>query len=778
MARLIPRRERRATRLLLRFFVFFMVALFIPLVGGGVFFAFQIRNIEDDVLEANVRTLGLVREIVDSTSGRIDLALSNLRRDPALQPLQFMEYPRDPSRITVVAEAHRTSLISKVSDPYLIDIFAYFSSPRILFTQNEIYLSTERFYGSFFEEVGYDHDEWLSHFAREQYFGSELVHREVIYRGVPRSVIELRYSLPPVPRTRSRGVVAALVDRDAISRLIEEQLIPEGGVAVIATDDGGVVVQAVSPGYEDAVDAVLAALSPDATRGVEFLRTGSGEIAVAYERSPDFGWIVASGVQRHLFLEQSQRIVTLFVVVAAIALLFGVPLSLLLAYRTSKPLLEISNVLREGVVLPREPREGEERDELNTISESVYELSQRHASLRQLLDEQKPFVRQVIIDRLMRGDFSTENELRATLRHYNVDIEARSYGVFCVFIDGYYDEANDEVVYEFIVKSTLVREQLEVILPPDSLVHAVSLNRIGAVVRLAETEAPDAEAELEETARRVSRAINARKDVRCIVVPGPPVERLFDVPESLRAAMSALRTVPDDESGAERASAAHRESCYYYPADLEARIVNIVESGRTEELESLLGPIEEENFQRRSLSVRMLKALADELEGTRHKIMARLEPDGDDEWPVPEPELSINDHIRHQLQGLRELTRSASRRNGHEHKYKRAILDFVDTHFSEPDMGLKRLALEFSFSEVYLSHLFRQIAGTTFSSYLEQLRMDEAAGLLRTTRMTVDQVAQHVGYGSAHVFRRAFKRRFGVSPSAFVDSVTSPGRNI
>lgn len=761
---------------MLKFFIFFLVALFIPLVGGGVFFAFQIRSIEEDVLEANVRTLGLVREIVDSTSGRIDLALSNLRRDPALQSLQFMEYPRDRSRITAVAEAHRTSLISKVSDPYLIDIFAYFSSPRILFTQNEIYLSTEKFYGSFFEEADFDHDEWLAHFAREQYFGSELVHREIVYRGVPRSVIELRYSLPPVPRTRNRGVVAALVDRDAIARLIQEQLTPEGGVAVIATDDGGIVVQSVSPGYEDALEAVLGAISSDATRGVEFLRTGSGEIAVAYERSPGFGWVVASGVPRHLFLEQSQRIVTLIIVVAAIALLFGIPLSLLLAYRTSKPLLEISDVLRDGVVLSREPRERGQADELNTISESVYELTQRHASLRQRMDEQKPFVRQVIIDRLMRGDFSTENELRATLRHYDVDIDARSYGVFCVFIDGYYDEANDEVVYEFIVKSTLVREQLEVILPPGSLVHAVSLNRIGAVVRLTEREKAEAETEITETVRRVSRAINARKDVRCIVVPGPRVERLFDVPESLRAAMSALRDVPEDGSGVDT-PAGSRDSCYYYPADLEARIVNIVESGRTEELESLLGPIEEENFERRSLSVRMLKALADELEGTRHKILARFEPEDEGGWPVPEPELSINDHIRHQLQGLRELARRASRRNGHEHKYKRAILDFVNTHFSEPDMGLKRLALEFSFSEVYLSHLFRQIAGTTFSSYLEQLRMDEAAGLLRATRMTVDQVAEHVGYGSAHVFRRAFKRRFGVSPSAFVDSVTAPSRD-
>ncbi len=748
-----------------------MIVLFIPLAGAAVFFAFRIRAIEDDVLRANSRTLGLVREIVDSTSSRIELALSNLRRDPALQPLLFMSHPLDTARITEIADAHRTSLISKVNDPFLIDILAYFSSPRILFTQNEIFLTTTSFYPAFLTEVGYTHDEWLAHFARDEYFGSELVHREVIYRGVPRSVIELRYSLPPVPRIRSRGVVAALIDEEAISAMIEERLIPEGGIAMIATEDGGVIAQASSPDFAGAYEAVLASIPAAGIRGVEFLSWEGDEIAVAYERSPAFGWMVVAGIPRHVFLAQSQQTVTLFAVVAAVALLFGIPLALLFAYRTSRPLVEISDVLREGVVLAKERRAGEDRDDIETLSESVYELTQRHASLRELMDEQKPFVRHVIIDRLLRGDFPTENELRATLRHYDAEIDAPSYGVFCVFIDGYYDEANDEVVYEFIVKSTLVRQQLEAVLPEGSLVHGVSLNRIGVVVSLDSRDPGDSETELRETVGRVSRAINARKDVRCMVVPGPRVERLFDVPVSLRAAMAALPNITSD--GSRGRPTGNRDAYYYYPADLESRIVNLVENGRIEELEGLLDSIREENFEGRCLSVRMLKCLADELEGTRNKILASMELPEDDGWPAPAPELSINDHIAHQLQGLRDLATRAGQRNGHEHKYKRAILEFVDSRFSEPDMGLKRLALEFSFSEVYLSHLFRQIAGTTFSSYLEKLRMDEAASLLRSSRMTVDQVARHVGYASAHVFRRAFKRRFGVSPSAFVDSLSS-----
>lgn len=751
-----------------------MVALFLPVAVGAVYFAFQIRAIEEDVLEANARILALVREIVDSTSGRIDRALTNIRRDPVLRPLLFMEHPLDIARITEVGDAHRSSLISKVDDPFLVDILVYFSSPRILFTRGEVFIDTRTFYSSFFEEPGLDHDEWLVTFSRDDHFGAEMLYREIIYRGVPRSVLELRYALPSAPRIRSRGVVAALIDREAIGRLIADQLIPQGGLVLVATADGSVVVDAYSPEYVGMTRQVLEAIPAGTSRGVEYLPWSTGPLAVAYERSRAFGWIVAVAVPRHVFFQQSQQITTLFVIVAAIVMLFGIPISLLLAYRTSRPLVAISDLVRDGVVRARSGSFSRDASGLGELSESVYQLTQRHASLRTLMEEQKPFVRQVIIDRLLRGDFPTENELHATLRHYDVEMSAPAYGVFCVFVDGYYDEASDEIVYEFVVKSTLVKDQLEAVLPPGSLVHGVSLNRIAVVVSLSSADPTIADRELHDTVDRVARLINSRNEVRCLVVRGAPVDRLTEVPESLRVAMSAMRSMSTDGS----MDASNRERYYYYPADLESRVVSFVEAGRVEELRGLLETIRAENLERRSLAVPMLKGLADEIEGTRNKVLASVDPPERGRWPANTSELSIEEYIVRQLDGLLGLAEGVAEQDGPYHRHKRAILEFVNGHFTESDMGLKRLALEFSFSEVYLSYLFRQIAGTTFSAYLEQLRMDEAANLLRSTRMTVDEIARHTGYASADVFRRAFKRRYGVSPSSFVDSPILRGGSV
>jgi AraC-like DNA-binding protein len=65
------------------------------------------------------------------------------------------------------------------------------------------------------------------------------------------------------------------------------------------------------------------------------------------------------------------------------------------------------------------------------------------------------------------------------------------------------------------------------------------------------------------------------------------------------------------------------------------------------------------------------------------------------------------------------------------------------------------------------SERFRARVGRAPIRYLTELRLTRAARLLRSTDATVADVARSVGYGSEETLSRAFKARFGESPSAF-----------
>ena len=80
-------------------------------------------------------------------------------------------------------------------------------------------------------------------------------------------------------------------------------------------------------------------------------------------------------------------------------------------------------------------------------------------------------------------------------------------------------------------------------------------------------------------------------------------------------------------------------------------------------------------------------------------------------------------------------------------------------------------SLEEVASELHLSArtLKRRLAshGETYSGLLEEQRRERALLLLRSAGLSLDEVAEQLGYSDPSNFRRAFRRWTGVSPAAY-----------
>ncbi|HEY6246834.1 MAG TPA: helix-turn-helix transcriptional regulator [Pyrinomonadaceae bacterium] len=66
-----------------------------------------------------------------------------------------------------------------------------------------------------------------------------------------------------------------------------------------------------------------------------------------------------------------------------------------------------------------------------------------------------------------------------------------------------------------------------------------------------------------------------------------------------------------------------------------------------------------------------------------------------------------------------------------------------------------------------LRHLFRHETGTALSQYLKSVRLRAAEGLLRTTFFSIKEIVMQLGMTSSSNFARAFKKTYGVSPTAY-----------
>lgn len=91
---------------------------------------------------------------------------------------------------------------------------------------------------------------------------------------------------------------------------------------------------------------------------------------------------------------------------------------------------------------------------------------------------------------------------------------------------------------------------------------------------------------------------------------------------------------------------------------------------------------------------------------------------------------------------------------------------YLDEHYQQP-VSLAQLAAAAHLSPRQLSELFHRQVGMTPHQYLTECRMQQAWRLLETTQLSVQSVAERVGYGSASAFSDRFRKHFGQSPMHF-----------
>jgi AraC family transcriptional regulator len=97
----------------------------------------------------------------------------------------------------------------------------------------------------------------------------------------------------------------------------------------------------------------------------------------------------------------------------------------------------------------------------------------------------------------------------------------------------------------------------------------------------------------------------------------------------------------------------------------------------------------------------------------------------------------------------------------------RDVLDYVDGHLDEP-LDLETLARIAHFSPFHFHRVFAAWMGETLGEYLRNRRLERAAAqLVSEPRASVLSIAIDVGFGSGEALARAFKQRYGCTPSAW-----------
>ena len=99
---------------------------------------------------------------------------------------------------------------------------------------------------------------------------------------------------------------------------------------------------------------------------------------------------------------------------------------------------------------------------------------------------------------------------------------------------------------------------------------------------------------------------------------------------------------------------------------------------------------------------------------------------------------------------------------------------YLNENYQKP-LTLPEVAGMFRISPHYLSRLFKQTTGFSFSDYLNLLRVKEAQRLLRESEESITDIAWLAGFSNFSHFGKMFKRTVQVSPRVYRTGIQGIG---
>lgn len=119
------------------------------------------------------------------------------------------------------------------------------------------------------------------------------------------------------------------------------------------------------------------------------------------------------------------------------------------------------------------------------------------------------------------------------------------------------------------------------------------------------------------------------------------------------------------------------------------------------------------------------------------------------------------------LGALRDVRAALSSAHTESESLGAAVLDLLYEQYRDPDLSLGRIAERVGYSPAYLTDRVKRETGLPVHRWLLYYRIVEAKHLLRDTELTVEQVAQSVGFSSGNTFSRQFAKEAGQAPAAW-----------
>ncbi|MGG4144040.1 helix-turn-helix domain-containing protein [Paenibacillus algorifonticola] len=760
------------TTIFRKFLVSYLIILIIPSIAGYVSYRTSISVTQSISIENSVTQLQRSQEILERRMVEVEGFTRQLALNPDLNKLMNEQKKGDEINVYGIwSMVKQVTPFSQTND-FLQNYFIYLKNYDVIFTQGSAYFRPEHYYQNF-HYTDLSLDEWKDEVLGKTHSSEMMPLRSFMSNKKQSSVVTYMQSLPLDSFSGSSpATVVVMIDEEHISNLLAGLEDRYGGWAHISDAQGNTIgVRGIT---EAAARQLSTSTELDQTKRSQFYH----DDLVITIQSDTSGWTYRAGVPRQVLMENANQIKHMTWMVTGIALVLGLLAGLLLAYRNSVPINRLLSVMKEHF-----GKDGlAERNEYDFLQGNISKMITSNRRLELELERQLPLVRDGFLKRLLAGEFHTLEEIAAAAAQADVSLVGGEGYVGVLRINGYSGMDSIDILKELSAARLIMKQALSET-ERNLLMTELGSDRLVMIwlEHGEQTSGADFRKRINEALTELAQTAYSEYKVSLSAAFGECFQTLMDVSHSYEQAGQTLEYT--ELSGKQSilwfSDSSRETATYYYPLDMEQRLISTIRAGEPEEAKRIVSTVMDKNSDQHQLSPEMKQQLVGELKGTLLKLL--------DQKALVQSELlhtlknqiigiqaaDMLPDIQQEINGIIEALCGIinSKKNSAHIQTAGDIKRFIAESYSDSELTLYRIAEKVERPEKYISQLFKEVTDMNVSDYLEMVRIERAASLLRTEGCTVDEIASRVGYNSSHSFRRAFKRVMGVAPSSYRQSI-------
>ncbi|MCT4545163.1 MAG: AraC family transcriptional regulator [Vallitalea sp.] len=719
-----------------------------------LYYSYVEKSFKDEINKYNIQIVEQIRQTIDENILDDVIALSKVYFTP-LHSNKDLTYPmkhdirKDTMRIVNIS--NRISDILG-SNNILEGLDVFYPQSNILFTNSSVHLLDdvvqETYLPDWFELI--DKKDLKSVWLPTRYIGGNFNY----------SICSYIRTIPLFGGSNNRqAVIAAHINVESLKHYVVNKINDDGNMFLILDEENNIIMRK-GDNIDQIKDKVINSDIYKKNDGIVELNQDNFKGMITYSKSKSNGWTYILVSNKAFFYKESYQMKQILLMVGVLILIISVCIVIVVTIRYHKPLRNVLSTIKENL-----PEQGDlnEDNEYNLLMNTFNGLTIQVDQLHQQITENKPIIRHTVLTNLVNGeggiilDKNERNKLNLVEKN-----------VFCFIIK---IATNKEMSYD---SKVIIDYKLIQLLETNITSFKLSVitnesNTLIGIANFSDTlSRGDCLKQIEEVIKSAlminysifignNYMLNANNIAKSFQEATTSKKYAFLMPEMKIIKYNELHVDSRKDKGS-----AHK---------ILVKVQDAIRSGKEKELkysiDSIVISLGMEQYKLEYAKNALLDIVStmsntmSEMNFSLNELMGyNVREKCKKIDNINEFEIWINEVIS-------VLTNAVNSKRDNKNVELHAKLKKIIDENIYNELSLESVAERMHMRADSLSKLFKEVMGVTFTSYIKQVKLQNATELLKENELSIGEISSKLGYNSTQYFIRIFKSKYAITPKQY-----------